>query len=406
MAEIFRSVDLTSLQTLPQLTRRDREVLERLLWLAPDVAVSTAAAVLRAHLPELHAALFADRQRPEIGQLARALVYLGLAMAAPAQGKILPVLTREDLHQADRQVAERLARWSAASFLGAQELVAAETIPDPELRALLDALVERVSRHTNRDPRWLRAVVFGEAGTLYARLSQACREQFSRVVDLERANAHLERIARTRDLVVDALAAEETTARFDAAKKAEYIARLRRFGWEEFTASSGRTLRDIAAEAARHGLIARTSFALTDEWIAHGASQPTTGRRYFIRPALLPDSEGLALWAQEERLKPLQKMLAGDPRETGLRLGLGSVELFLEYIVRTGRVNFLDGRWTRTSNRFDGLQTRFGAVDGSGYAITIFPGARLDENVGICPVIEVLETAVSSSANLIDLTPT
>ncbi len=389
MSEILRSADLHDLQSLPTLTRSDRETLERMLWLAPDVALATASAVVRSHLPDLHDLLFPDRKLPEIGQLARALVYLGLAMSAPGQGKILPILSKADLRRADRQVAVRLAQWGRAAFIGAQELVESDAVPDPEVRALLDVLVTRVSARSNKDPRWLRAVAYGEAGTFYALLAQACAEQFGKVVDLDAANAQLDRIARTRDLLSDALAPDDQPRRFDPAKQREYVDRLRRFGWHEYVASTGRTLRAIAEEAASRGLHAQTTFALTDEWAEQGASQPTTGKRYFIRPALLPDSTGLALWAQEERLKPLQKMLAGDPRETGLRLCLGSVELFLEFIVRTGQSSFLGGQWTRTSNRFGGMQTRLGAVTDGRYAITIFPGGRLDDQVGICPVIEV-----------------
>ncbi|MGH2461257.1 MAG: hypothetical protein ACRDIY_20555, partial [Chloroflexota bacterium] len=333
--------------------------------------------------------LFPNRKAPEIGQLARALVYLGLAMSAPGQGKILPILSKADLRQADRQVATRLAQWGRAAFLGAQGLVESDAIPDVELRALLDALVERIGARSTKDPRWLRAVAYGEAGTFYALLAEACARQFGNVVDLETVSGQLERIVRTRDLLADALSPDDLARRFDPAKQREYRERLRRYGWQEHRASAGQTLRDVAEAAARQGLQSQTAFALTEEWAQHGASQPTAGRRYFIRPSLLPDSAGLALWAQEERLRPLQKMLAGDPRETGLRLGLGTAELFLEYVVQTGRVDFLDGQWTRTSNRFDGMQTRFGAVSPTGYAITIFPGARLDERVGICPVIEM-----------------
>jgi len=391
MSEIFRSADLRALQSLPTLTPKDRETLERILWLAPDVALATASAIVRSHLPDVHDLLFPDRRLPEIGQLARSLVYLGLAIAAPGQGRILPTLSKDDVRQADRQVAARLAQWGRAAFIGAQGIVESDEIPDAELRALLNVLVERYSARSTKDPRWLRAVAYGEAGTFYALLARACAEQFSRVVDLASANDHLDRIARTRDLLTDALTTDEGSRRFDRARQQEFVARLRRFGWDEFSSSVGRTLREIAAEASQRGLSARTSFALSDEWQDHGASQPTSGKRFFIRPMLLPDSAGLALWAQEERLKPLQKMLAGDPRETGLRLGLGSVELFLEYLVRTGRRDFLDGHWTRTSNRFDGMQTRFGGVSAGGYSITLFPGARMDEQVGICPVIEVSE---------------
>lgn len=389
MSEIFRSADLRSLQSLPRLTRPDRETLEKVLWLAPDVAISTAAAVVRSHLPDLHDVLFPNRKAPEIGQLARALVYLGLAMSAPGQGKILPILSKADLRQADRQVATRLAQWGRAAFLGAQGLVESDAIPDPELRALLDVLVERVGARSTRDPRWLRAVAYGEAGTFYALLAEACAQQFGNVVDLEIVSGQLERIVRTRNLLTDALAPDDLSLPFDPAKQREYLDQLRRYGWQEYPSSVGRTLRDLGEAAAQRGLQSQTAFALSEEWTQHGANLPTTGRRYFIRPSLLPDSAGLALWAQEERLKPLQKMLAGDPRQTGLRLGLGSAELFLEYVVSTGRVDFLDGQWTRTSNRFDAMQTRFGAVSSNGYAITIFPGARMDERVGVCPVIEV-----------------
>ncbi|HVC33687.1 MAG TPA: hypothetical protein VNL16_09280 [Chloroflexota bacterium] len=390
MTEIFRSADWRSLQSLPTLTRQDRETLERILWLAPDVALATAAAVVRSHLPELHDALFPARQWPEVSQLARALVYLGLAMSAPGQGKILPLLSKDDLRQADRQVSVRLAQWGRAALIGVQEVVESDAIPDPELRALLDVLIERISARSPRDPRWLRAVAYGAAGTFYATLAHACAAQFGNVMDLDAASAQLERVVRTRDLLSDALATDDLPRPFAPAKQRDFVDRLRRFGWQEYTASTGRTLREIAAEAARHGLQAGTAFALTDEWDRDGASLATTGQRYFIRPSLLPDSEGLALWAQEERLKPLQKMLAGDPHETGLRLCLGSVELFLEFIVRTQRFDFLAGQWTRTANRFAGLQTRFGAVSTSGYAITLFPGARLDDQVGVCPVIDVM----------------
>lgn len=391
MSEIFRSADLRSLQSLPTLARTDRETLEKMLWLAPDVAISTAAAVVRSHLPDLYSVLFPNRKAPEIGQLARALVYLGLAMSAPGQGKILPILSKADLRQADRQVSTRLAQWGRAAFLGASGLAESDAIPDPELRTLVDVLVERVSTRSPKDPRWLRAVAYGEAGAFYALLAQACADQFGKALDLDVVSAQLERIARTRDLLADALAPDDLPRHFDPAKQREYVERLRRYGWQEYFASDGRTLREIAEEAARRGLHAQTAFALSEEWSARGASLSTTGQRCFIRPTLLPDSAGLALWAQEERMKPLQKMLAGDPRETGLRLGLGSVELFLEYVVRTGHLDFLDGQWTRSSNRFDGMHTRFGAVSSSGYAITIYPGARLDEQVGVCPVIEVLK---------------
>lgn len=393
MSEIYRSVDLHTLQSLPKLTAKDREALERILWLAPDVALATAAAVVRSHLPDVHEALFPRGKQPSLPQLARALVYLGLAMSAPVQGKILPILSAEDLRGADRQVSVRLAQWGRAAFIGAQDVVESDAIPDPELRALLDVLVQRASARSPKDPRWLRAIAYGAAGSFYATLAQACADQFGSLLDAGAASAQLERIARTRDLLADVLTPDEAARQFDPAKQAEYIARLRRFGWQEFTASRGRTLRELADEARRRGLQARNAFALSAEWEQRGASLPTTGQRYFIRPSLLPDSLGLALWAQEERMKPLQKMLAGDPRETGLRLCLGSVELFLDYLSRVDRADFLDGYWTRTSNHFDGLQTRFGAVSADSYAITIFPGARLDEQVGVCPVIEVTREA-------------
>ena len=63
--------------------------------------------------------------------------------------------------------------------------------------------------------------------------------------------------------------------------------------------------------------------------------------------------------------------------------------MLLEYVVRGGRRDFLGSEWTRTTNRFDGLQTRFGGMRSGEYAITIYPGARLDEAVGVCPIVEV-----------------
>jgi hypothetical protein len=393
--DLYRSVNREALQTLPRLTRGDRDVLERLLWLAPDVAVATAAAVVRTHQPELHDLLFApDRERkvPPIAYLARAIVYLGLAMAAPVQGRILPILTPEHLRQARIQAHARFALWSQPALTARRELLEAEAVPDAELRAVLGASIEKASQRVARDPAWLRAVVYSEAGALYAVLAEACERQFGGAIDLESASASLQRISRTRDLLADALAVDATPRTFDPSRQRGYLERLRRFGWQEHVASSGRTLREIAAEAVQHRFRAATAFALSEEWESHGAGEPTGGRRYFIRPALLPESGGLALWAQEQRLEPLQKMLGGDPAETGLRLRLASVELLLEYTVRTGQRDFLDGRWTRTSNKYDGMQTRFGGMRDGSYAITLFPGARLEESVGVCPVIEVAKS--------------
>ncbi len=396
MTDLYRVPDLKSLQTLPTLTARDRAVLERLVLLTPETALATASAILRTHQGDLHDLLFPPGrpgQRPGLGAFAAALVYLALAMAAPAQGKLLPLLAARDV-QAARQLAQRrLAEFGTAPPPQADE-VAATLIPDPELVQVLEALIARASARPDRDPRWVRAVVYAEASAFYTVLAQVCAEQFRASGDVAQATQRLAWAARVRDLLNEALApTDEGPRSFDPAKQAARIARLREFGWQEFTASQGRTLREIAAEAAAVGLRAFTGFALSAEWETHGASQPTRGGRYFIRPALLPDSTGLPLWAQEERLAPLQKILAGDPAETGLRLGLGSVELFLEFVVRTGQRDFLVGRWTRTSNRFDGLATRFGLVAPDSYAITLFPGSRADETVGLCPVIEVVQSA-------------
>lgn len=390
--EIFRGADSQALRTLPQLTEADRVVLERILRLAPDVAVSTAAAVIRQHQPDLHEMIFRKGPEPvsaEVAPLARALVYLGLAVAAPGQGKLLPTLSRERVRQALGQVRGRLSLWGQAALTDGPRSVEAAAVPDPELRQVLDALVERMSQPAGRDPRWIRAVAYSEAGAFYQALAEACDEQFAPAVDLGVVSSHLQRVARTRDLITDALSFEDTAKRFSPARQEDYMERLRRFGWQEFTASRGRTLQDIAAEGARQGLISITSFALSDEWAEHGASIPTAGRRYFIRPTVLPDSGGLALWAQEERLKPLRKMLAGDPNETGLRLTLGTAEVLLEYAIRAGHYDFLGGMWTRVQNRYDGLRTRLGFPSLNRYAITLFPSSRHDEQVGVCPVIEV-----------------
>lgn len=385
--------DASSLGRLPELRAQDRQVLERLLWLAPDVAVSTAAAVVRTHQPDLHESMFgrdARRETPLVGNLARALVYLGLAMAAPVQGKLLPILGAGRLKQTRANAMARFVVWQQAARVGASGALEKDAIPDPELRAVLDALIERSARRLDRDPGWLRAVVYGEAGALYQALAEACAEQFGGAVDLEAVADHLGRVGRTRDLLADVLAEENARPAFDPERQRALIERLRSYGWREHVASRGQTLREIAREAADAGLRATTTFALTDEWAAHGASEPTAGQRFFIRPTLLPDSEGLALWAQEERLKPLQKMLAGDPAETGLVLRLASVELLLEYATRAGQLDFLGGAWTRTSNRYDGMQTRFGGMRSGAYGITLFPGARIDEAVGVCPIVEVV----------------
>jgi hypothetical protein len=391
---IYRLTNLESLATLPLLTPDERGVLERLLWLAPEVALATASAVVRTNQPELYEILFGKGhgQKPEpphVGKLARALVYLGLATAAPKQGRILPILNAGHLREARDQVPLRIGLWRQADAVGQARLVEAELLPDPELRQIVGALVERFLTRLPRDPRLLRAVAFGEAGSLYAVLAKACQEQFGGAIDLVEVNAHLERLARTSSLLADALASEARAPKFDPARQRELIDRLRRFGWEERRASNGRPLREVAAMAAERGFQATTSFALTDEWEMHGASRPTSGRRYFIRPSLLPDSGGLAHWAQQERLKPLQKMLAGDPSESGLRLTLATAELLLEYAVETGRRDFLGGAWTRAANQFDGLQTRLGEFASGSFAITLFPGARLDDRVGICPIVEV-----------------
>jgi hypothetical protein len=387
--EIFRSADLSSLRTLPRLTRTDGESLERLLLLAPDVALATASAVIRTHQPDLHELLFPqrDRERPEIGKLARAVVYLGLAIAAPGQGRIIPILTKAHLRDAQAQVRTRLALWTGA--VGGRDLLENDSLPDPELRRVVDLLVERFAARSARDPLWLRAIAYCEAGAFYATLAGACVEQFGGAVDLESVVGNLQRVARTRDLLEDALAGDDERPVFRPDRHAEAIARLRRYGWEEYESSIGKTLPQIAAGAAERGFHAVTSFAVSDEWRSQGASLPTNGHRYFIRPSLLPDSGGVGRWALEERLKPIQKMLAGNPSETGLRLKIPSAEVLLEYAVARGHRDFLGGSWSRTRNEFARMGTRLGGFNQGNFSLTLFPAGRLDASVGVCPVIEV-----------------
>jgi hypothetical protein len=391
---LARITDLRALTTLPRLAPSDGEVLDRLLWLAPEVALSTAAAVIRTNQPELHELLFGRRdgrnaEPPDVGKLARALVYLGLATAAPKQGKILPILAAEHLRAMRADVPLRVARWGQAAAVGRSRLLEEEILPDGELRNLVGTLVQQFSGRTLRDPRWLRSVAFAEASALYDVMAVACRTQFAGMADVGDVADRLERVARTGALLADALAPEPGLRSFDQTKQREYVERLRRFGWEERVASQGRTLREIAADGAPRGFIPTTSFAFSDEWGANGASDLTDGRRYFIRPALLPDSGGLALWAQEERLKPLQKMLAGDPTVTGLRLTLATVEVLLEFAIDTGLKNFLDGSWTRTANRFAEMHTRIGGFSDGSFGVSLFPRARFEDSVGVCPIVLV-----------------
>jgi hypothetical protein len=396
-SQIQRGADFGSLGTLPSLTEADRLPLERLLWMAPDVAWSTAAAVIRSHQAEAHELITGqprDRSDPEIARLARSMVYLGLAIAAPGQGKLLPTLSKEAVQRARAQAAQHFALWNAAGLVNRRGGVEEDGLPDPELRLILLALADRASVRSQQDPLRLRGIVFSEASALYAAMATACREQFGGAVNLDLVNAHLLRISRTRDMIADALAPDRYSLPFDPGRQRELVDRLRRYGWEEHVASQGRTLAEIAAEAGAARFTSRTEFALSDEWEKSGASIPTTGQRYFIRPSLLPDSGARALWAQEERLKPLQKMLAGSSTETGLKLGLASVELLLEYASRHAGGDFLQGQWTRTINRFSGMQVRFGDVEAGRYSITLFPASRLDAEVGICPIIEVIRSEV------------
>ena len=392
---IHHGADFGSLGTLPSLAQSDRETLERLLWMAPDVALSTAAAVIRTHQADAHEIILGkpkDRSDPEFARLARALVYLGLAIAAPGQGKLLPILSKETTERARAYAAHHFSRWNAAGLIDRRGGIEEDGLPDPQLRIVLEALVAGSARRLQRDSSWIRGIVFSEASALYEALGRACRDQFGGSISLDLVNAHLFQISHTSDLIADALRIDEGSKRFDPRRQRELTDRLRRYGWEELVASRGRTLGDIAAEAAAAGLTCRNEFALTPEWASSGASNPTTGQRYFVRPALLPESGALALWAQEERLKPVQRMLAGDQTETGLRLGLASVEILLEYATRTGRTDFLGGQWTRTINRFGGMQIRFGGLEAGRYGITLFPSSRLDEAVGICPIVEVNES--------------
>lgn len=387
MSELTPGADLESLRDLPRLTAADRTVLERLIIMAPETAIATASAILRTHQGDLHDLFFPSdrRRRGRTGRLAAALVYLALAMSAPAQGKFMPILTEEHFQR---------ARYAADRLMALQEetgpLDLADIIPDEELAGLLETFIGRwSSRRQNLDPRWVRAVVTTRAGTFYQIMGHVSSDQFKPSGDVEAAAQQLARSARGRELLIEALTPDEEPKPFDAAKQGERMERLREFGWQEYTASQGRRLSDIAREAEAAGLASETQFALSNEWADHGASRPTDGERYFMRAALLPDSEGLSLSGHEERIKPLQKVLAGDSSETGLRVGLGSAELFLEYLVRTGDREFLTGRWTRVANQFDGMYTRFGLATPDRYGITLFSASRRDQAVGIWPVVVV-----------------
>lgn len=390
---IQRSADFGSLGTLPVLGESDRDSLERLLWMAPDVAWSTAAAVIRSHQAEAHEAITGrpdDRSDPEVARLARSLVYLGLAIAAPGQGKLLPTLSKDAVQRARAQTTQHVKLWQAAGLIDRRSGIEEDALPDRELRSVLRALAEQAGSRRQLHATWLRGVIFSEASAFYGVMATACREQFGGSVNLDLVNAQLFRVARTRDMISDALATGEALLLFDPARQRDLIDRLHRFGWEEHRASEGRTLAEIAGEAAAGGLTCRSDFALTDEWEKSGASLPTKGQRYFIRPAILPDSTGRALWSQEERLQPLQKMLGGNPAETGLRLGLPSCEILLEYACRNNSSDFLLGQSTRTLNRLSGMHLRFGEVASGRYSINLFPASRLDAAVGICPIIEVI----------------
>src|SRR5581483_9571715 len=94
-ANLIPGADVDALRQLPHLTEADRTVLERLILMAPEMAVATASAVLRTHQGDLHDLFFPQQQArrsPRVGRLSAALVYLALAMSAPAQGKFMPVL--------------------------------------------------------------------------------------------------------------------------------------------------------------------------------------------------------------------------------------------------------------------------------------------------------------------------
>ena len=388
---LIHGADPESLRRLPRLSAADREVLERLILLAPEMAVATASAGLRTHQGDLHDLFFPPSRRrrgPRVGRLAGALVYLALAMSAPSQGKFLPILSTRDF-QVARRFADHLLEVQTRGEGPQGGFALGDLVPDQELVGLLKAFADHP--WPGRDPRWVRAVVTTSGGAFYQVIAQVCAEQFRPAGDVEAAAQQLARTARTRELIIEALTPDEAPRSFDRAKREERIGRLREFGWHERVASTGRTLQEIAREGLQLGLFSDTQFALTEEWPEHGASHPTAGERYFIRPALLPDSSGLSLSAQEERLKPIQKVLGGDPSETGLRIGLGTVELFLEYVLRSGQREFLMGRWTRTGNQFDGLHTRFGLVAPDRFAVTLFPSSRRDDAVGVCPVITVAE---------------
>ena len=387
--DILPSADLESLRDLPRLSPADRAVLERLIIMAPETAVATASAILRTHQGDLHDLFFPPdrRRRGRTGRLAAALVYLALAMSAPAQGKFMPILTQEHFQRA-RYAGDRLM--ALRQETGALELN--DIIADEELAGLMETFIGRWSaRRPHLDPRWIRAMVTTRAGAFYQIMGRVSSDQFRPSGDVEAAVQQLARAARTRDLLIEALTPEEEEKPFDPAKRQERIERLQEFGWREFATTPGRWLQEIAAAAAAAGLTSDTQFALSDEWAAHGAGRPATGARYFMRAALLPDSEGLSLSAHEERLRPLQRVLAGEPSETGLRVKLGTVELFLEYLMQMEDRSFLVDRWTRTENQYDGMYTRLGLLSPDRYAITLFPASRRNEAVGVWPVIEVEE---------------
>lgn len=385
---LLPGADLAALQQLPHLAPGDRAVLERLIIMSPETAVATASAILRTHQGDLHDLFFPKEQnrRGRTGRLAAALVYLALATSAPAQGKFMPMLSERDFRVA-RHTARQLLALRASGEMVAE---LADLIADEELAKLLETFVERWSaRRTNLDPRWVRATVATQAGAFYMVLGKVSGEQFQATVDVEAAAIQLTRAARSRELLIDALGPEEELKAFDQARQLEQIERLKEFGWQEYLASEGRTMAGIAPEAEAAGLTSETQFVLTEEWHDHGASRATDGGRYFMRPGLLPDSEGLSLSANQERLKPLQRILAGDPSETGLLLGMGTVELLLEYLLQSKDREFLVGRWTRTDNQYDKLHTRFGLIASDRFAVTLFPASRRDMAVGIWPVIRV-----------------
>src|SRR5207253_372862 len=80
-----------------------------------------------------------------------------------------------------------------------------KAIPDDELRVFLGGFAQHVAGRIGKDRRWVRSIVFGEAGSFYQVMVRVCAEQFGSALDLSTASDLLFRVSRTRDLLFDAL---------------------------------------------------------------------------------------------------------------------------------------------------------------------------------------------------------